>query len=192
MKIRNQLIILFTLLLTSCMGVPDNVKVVESIDANQYLGTWYEIARLDHSFERGLENVSATYNLREDGGIKVINRGFNTKTKKWKEAEGKAYFIDPRNADGTYTGRLKVSFFGPFYGAYNIIELDKPYYNYVMLCGSDKSYFWILSRTPQLPYPIKQQLISKAKELGFATDKLIYVLQSSEIINYNAGRHVRH
>jgi len=190
MKIR--LIILFTLLLTSCTGVPDNIKVVESIDANQYLGSWYEIARLDHSFERGLENVTATYSLREDGDIKVINRGFNPETKKWKEAEGKAYFIDPRNADGTYTGRLKVSFWGPFYGAYNIIELDKPYYNYVMLCGPNKSYFWILSRTPQLPYPIKQHLIAKAKELGFATDKLIYVQQSSEVINYEAGRHVVH
>ena len=174
------------------MGVPDNVKVVDNINANEYLGTWYEIARLDHSFERGLQNVTATYSLREDGGIKVLNRGFNPETKKWKQAEGKAYFIDARHADGTYSGKLKVSFFGPFYGAYNIIELDKPYYNYVMLCGPDKSYFWILSRTPQLPYPIKQHLIAKAKELGFATDKLIYVTQSSEVIDYEAGRHVRH
>jgi apolipoprotein D and lipocalin family protein len=190
--IRNPVIVLLMLLLTSCMGVPDNVKVVDHVDANQYLGTWYEIARLDHSFERGLVNVSATYSLRDDGGIKVINRGFNPETKKWKEAEGKAYFVDPKNADGSYTGKLKVSFFGPFYGAYNIIELDKPYYNYVMLCGPDKSYFWILSRTPQLPYPIKQHLIAKAKELGFATDKLIYVTQSAEIPDYEAGRHVKH
>lgn len=190
--IRNPLIVLLMLLLTSCMGVPDNVKVVDSVDANQYLGTWYEIARLDHSFERGLVNVSATYSLREDGGIKIINRGINPETKKWKEAEGKAYFVDPKNADGSYTGRLKVSFFWPLYGAYNIIELDKPYYNYVMLCGPDKSYFWILSRTPQLPYPIKQHLIAKAKELGFATDKLIYVTQSADIVDYEAGRHIRH
>lgn len=186
------LIVLLMLLLSSCMGMPDNIKVVESVDANQYLGTWYEIARLDHSFERDLMNVSASYSLREDGGIKVINRGFNLTTKKWQEAEGKAYFIDPRRADGSYTGKLKVSFFGPFYGAYNIIELEKPYYSYVMLCGPDKSYFWILSRTPQLPYPIKQHLISKAKQLGFATDQLIYVEQSSESVDYEAGRHVRH
>lgn len=184
--------LVLVLLTTSCMGVPDNVKVIESFDANQYLGTWYEIARLDHSFERDLDKVTATYSLRDDGGIKVINRGFNSKTKKWKEAEGKAYFVDPINADGSHTGRLKVSFFGPFYGAYNIIELDKPYYNYVMLCGPDKSYFWILSRTPQLPYPIKQHLTSKAKELGFETDKLIYPQQSTEVIDYEAGRHVRH
>ncbi|MEZ0317337.1 MAG: lipocalin family protein [Methylophilaceae bacterium] len=172
------------------MGVPDDVQVVKSVDANQYLGTWYEIARLDHSFESGLDKVTATYSLREDGGIKVINKGFDTKKNEWKQAEGKAYFVDPPNADKTNTGKLKVSFFGPFYGAYNIIELDKPYYNYVMVCGPNKSYFWILSRTPQLAYPIKQDLIAKAKELGFATDKLIYVNQSIEVINYKAGPHV--
>lgn len=112
------------LLLSSCMGVPQGIKTIDSFDANQYLGTWYEIARLDHSFERNLDKVTATYSLRDDGGIKVINRGYNSKSKEWKEAEGKAYFVDPANADGTHTGKLKVSFFGPFYGAYNIIELD--------------------------------------------------------------------
>jgi len=185
-------LILAITLLTACLGIPDKVMVVQSVDANQYLGTWYEIARLDHSFESNLDNVTATYSLRNDGGIKVINKGFNTKTNQWKAAEGKAYFIDPANADETHTGRLKVSFFGPFYGAYNIIELDKPYYNYVMLCGPNKSYFWILARTPQLPYPIKQQLIGKAKEMGFDTDKLIYVNQSPEAVDYDAGPHVRH
>ncbi|MFM2435073.1 MAG: hypothetical protein RL063_1054 [Pseudomonadota bacterium] len=185
-------LLLLTPLLTACLGVPDKVSVVASVDASQYLGTWYEIARLDHSFERNLDNVTATYSLRDDGGIKVINKGLNTKSNQWKEAEGKAYFIDPANADKTNTGHLKVSFFGPFYGAYNIIELDKPYYNYVMLCGPNKSYFWILARTPQLAYPIKQQLITKAKELGFATDKLIYVNQTPVVVDYEAGRHVRH
>ena len=187
---QKKLVWLFALLLTACMGVPDNVKVVASVDASQYLGTWYEIARLDHSFERDLEKVTASYSLRDDGGIKVINRGFNTKTNKWKEAEGKAYFVEPANADKTNTGKLKVSFFGPFYGAYNIIELDKPYYNYVMICGPDKSYLWILSRTPQLTYPIKQHLIAQAKSLGFDTEKLIHVPQTSEIINYKVGPHV--
>jgi apolipoprotein D and lipocalin family protein len=184
------LIWLTALLLTACMGAPENVKVVDSVDASQYLGTWYEIARLDHSFERDLEKVTATYSLRDDGGIKVINRGFNTKTNEWKEAEGKAYFVDPPNTDKTNTGKLKVSFFGPFYGAYNIMVLDKPYYNYVMICGPDKSYLWILARTPQLTYPIKQHLIAQAKELGFDTEQLIHVVQSSEIINYKAGPHV--
>ncbi|CAN4272377.1 Blc Bacterial lipocalin [Methylophilaceae bacterium] len=185
------LLCLSALMLSACMGVPDKVKVVDSVDARQYLGTWYEIARLDHSFERDLDYVTANYSLRDDGGIKVTNRGFNSKTKTWQEAVGKAYFVDPINADKTNTGKLKVSFFGPFYGAYNIMVLDKPYYNYVMVCGPDKSYLWILSRTPQLTYPIKQHLIAQAQEMGFATEQLIHVKQSSEIIQYKAGPHVK-
>lgn len=168
----------------------DEVQVVPEVDANQYLGNWYEIARLDHWFERGLENVTATYSLRDDGKLKVINRGFNPDKKAWSEAEGKAYFVDPANADGTNTGKLKVSFFGPFYGAYNIVELDKPYYNYALIVGADKSYLWILSRTPQLGYPIKQHLMAKAKGLGFDTDKLIFVNQNEPVIEYKAGPHV--
>ena len=159
-------------LLAACQYAPSDIQPVRDFKVDQYVGTWYEIARLDHDFERGLEKVTATYSLRDDGGLKVVNRGFDPASKTWKEAVGKAYFVD----DPT-VGSLKVSFFGPFYGGYNIIELDKPYYNYVMICGPDRSYFWILSRTPQLPYPIKAQLLAKAKELGFATDKLIYVTQ---------------
>lgn len=162
------------LLFSACMGVPDNVKVVDNIDANQYLGTWYEIARLDHSFERDLEKVTASYSKKADGSIKVVNRGFNVKKNEWKEAEGKAYFVDAANANKTNTGKLKVSFFGPFYGAYNIIALDANY-QHVMICGPDKSYLWISSRAPQLAEPIKQGLVAQAKSLGFATDKLIYV-----------------
>ena len=168
------LVLLTSLLLSACMGVPDNVKVVQSVNASQYLGTWYEIARLDQSFERGLEKISATYSLKADGGIKVLNRGFNVAKNEWKEAEGKAYFVDAPNADKTNTGKLKVSFFGPFYGAYNIIALDANY-QHMMICGPDKSYLWILSRTPQLAESIKQELIAQAKALGFATDKLIFV-----------------
>ncbi|WP_047533917.1 lipocalin family protein [Methylotenera sp. N17] len=174
----------------ACMGVPDNVKVVDNVDASQYLGTWYEIARLDHSFERGLEQVTANYSKNEDGSIKVINRGYNPIKNEWEEAEGKAYFTEAPNKDGSYKGKLKVSFFGPFYGAYNIMELDKPYYNYVMVCGPDKSYLWILSRTPQLTYPIKQELMSKAKALGFETDNLIHVNQVPDTRVFKAGPHV--
>lgn len=175
---RLPLIFTFALLLMACQkGTPNGIEAIDSFEPAQYVGTWYEIARLDHSFERGLQHVTADYSLREDGGIKVVNRGYDVQEKEWQEAIGKAYFIDPPNADGTRTGRLKVSFFGPFYGAYNIIVLDKPYYNYVMICGADRKYFWILSRTPQLPFPIKAQLVAKARELGFATDQLIYVQQ---------------
>jgi apolipoprotein D and lipocalin family protein len=185
-----KLLLLVLLLLNSCMGVPENVEVVDGVNPEQYLGTWYEIARLDHSFERGLDNVTAHYEQNADGSIKVINRGYNREDKKWEEAIGKAYFIEKPNADNTYLGKLKVSFFGPFYGAYNIIALDKVYYNYVMICGPDKDYLWILSRTPELTYPIKQQLVSQANALGFATDKLIYVNQNPDIPNYEAGQHV--
>jgi apolipoprotein D and lipocalin family protein len=168
----SRLLLVLALTLSACTGTPDGVKAVTGFEADKYLGTWYEIARLDHSFERGLDKVTATYSKRDDGGIKVINRGFDSKNQKWKEAVGKAYFVE-----ATDTGKLKVSFFGPFYGGYNIIELDKPYYNYAMVAGPDKSYLWILARTPQLPYPIKAQLVAKAKHLGFDTDALIYVEQ---------------
>lgn len=183
------------LLLSSCsavesLGVPDNVMVIEGIDADQYLGTWYEIARLDNRFERGLDNVTAHYALNEDGSIKVTNKGYNRKEEKWNVAEGKAHFLEEPNADKQYIGKLKVSFFGPFYGAYNVIALDKTYYNYVMVCGPDKEYLWILSRTPELTYPIKQHLVSQANELGFATDDLVYVNQNPDIPNYEAGQHV--
>ena len=185
-----KLLLLVLLLLNSCMGVPENVEIVDGVKPEQYLGTWYEISRLDHSFERGLDNVTAHYEQNADGSIKVINRGYNREDKKWDEAIGKAYFIEKPNADNTYLGKLKVSFFGPFYGAYNIIALDKVYYNYVMICGPDKDYLWILSRTPELTYPIKQELVSQANALGFATDKLIYVNQNPDIANYEAGQHV--
>lgn len=177
-------------LLCSCMGAPDNVKIVEGVDAKQYIGTWYEIARLDHSFERGLDNVTHHYELKKDGGIKVTNKGYNRKAEKWNTEDGNAYFLEEPNTDKTYIGKLKVSFFGQFYGAYNIIALDKVYYNYVMICGPNKNYLWILSRTPELTYPIKQHLVSQANELGFAIDQLIYVNQNPDIPNYEAGQHV--
>ena len=172
------------LLLTSCMTeMPQAAResIVQSVDANQYLGTWYEIARLDHSFERGLEQVTANYGLEKDGSIKVLNKGYNTEKREWKEAIGKAKFVDAANVDGSRTGRLKVSFFGPFYGPYNIIALekykDKPSYSYALISGGQE-YLWILSRTPQMDEFVKQELVEKAKKLGYATDKLLFVKQT--------------
>ncbi len=158
------------LLLPGCVGVPEGIIPVTGFDINRYLGRWYEIARLDHSFERGLENVSADYSLRDDGGIDVVNRGYNPDGKEWKEAKGKAYFVKDSSA-----GQLKVSFFGPFYGGYNIIALDQAGYSYSIVCGPDKSYLWILSRTPEMNPLLLSELVSQAKGLGFETDKLIYV-----------------
>ena len=184
-------ILILTFCLTACASeMPAGIQVVDGVNAQQYLGTWYEIARLDHSFERNLDQVTATYSLREDGGIKVLNRGFNTQKNEWSDAEGKAYFTEPVNKDGTYMGKLKVSFFGPFYGPYHIIALDKTQYNYVMVT-SGKDYLWILSRTPQLTYPIKQELMAQAKTLGYATENLIFVKQANQV-EYESGRHVVH
>lgn len=163
-------------------------SIVASFDPTQYVGTWYEIARLDNRFEKGLEQVTAQYSIEADGTLKVVNRGFNAKKNDWSEAVGKAKFVDAANTDGTRTGRLKVSFFGPFYGEYNILELDKPYYNYALV-SSGRDYLWILSRTPQLTYPIKQHLMAKAKALGFATDQLLFIRQANQV-EYKSGRHV--
>ena len=163
--------VFFSIFLSGCVNIPDNIEPVRGFDVNRYLGKWYEIARLDHTFERGLEKVTAEYSLRDDNGIKVANRGFNPESNKWKEATGKAYFIADTNI-----GRLKVSFFGPFYGGYNIIELDKDY-SYSLICGPNKNYLWILSRKPEIEELIKVELIKKAKALGFDTDKLIFVKQ---------------
>ncbi|MEY3808645.1 MAG: hypothetical protein RI893_1621 [Pseudomonadota bacterium] len=168
------LFVLIIALLSSCTGIPEGVTAIEGFEINRYLGTWYEVARLDHRFERGLENISATYSLRDDGGVNVLNKGWDTKEGEWREALGKAYFVEQPDQ-----GRLKVSFFGPFYGGYNIIELDKKDYAYSMVVGPDRSYFWILSRTQQLPEATLQALIKQAKALGFSTDQLIFATPKS-------------
>lgn len=161
-------------LLASCTNIPENITPVQQFELKRYLGTWYEIARLDHSFERGLSHITATYSMRDDGGVRVLNRGYSTENNAWKEAEGKAYFV----ADAT-TGHLKVSFFGPFYGAYVVFELDKENYNYALVSGPNRDYFWILARQPQLDPQLLERLIAKANALGFATDKLIRVDHSN-------------
>lgn len=167
------LIIGLVLLLTGCVSIPEGIEPVKNFQAERYLGKWYEIARLDHSFERGMQQVTAEYSLREDGGINVLNRGFIEDKKEWKEAQGKAYFVeDPQ------TGYLKVSFFGPFYGAYIVFDLGENY-QYSLVTGPDKSYLWLLSRTPTLPAEQQARLIKKMTELGFATEQLIFVDQST-------------
>lgn len=150
---------------------PQGVTPVNNFDSERYLGRWYEIARLDHRFERGLEQVTASYSKRDDGGLKVVNRGYNVKKQRWQESEGKAYFTGP-----TDRAALKVSFFGPFYGGYNVIALDKNY-QHALICGPNRDYLWILSRTPQLDDGVKAELVAKARGAGFEVDKLIWVRQ---------------
>jgi apolipoprotein D and lipocalin family protein len=166
-----KIIILFLVcLLAGCVGIPDNVQPVDNFKLEKYLGKWYEIARLDHSFEKGLSRVTAEYSLRPDGGVKVKNRGYSAKDNKWKEAVGKAYFVK-----GSDQGFLKVSFFGPFYGSYVIFVLDHENYQYALVSGPDKSYLWFLARGPKINEDIKKDLIAKAMAAGFDTGKLVFV-----------------
>ena len=166
-------IMLFSFLLSGCAGIPSGVKPMNNFEINRYLGTWYEIARLDHSFERGLIDVSATYTLRDDGGIDVLNKGFDQKSGKWKQIKGKAYFVKDKS-----TGRLKVTFFWPFYGGYNIISLDEENYSYALVCGPTRSYLWILAREKTLAQPVIDNLLETANNLGFKTENLIFVEQN--------------
>lgn len=179
-KTMKKLLLLTTLtlalLLTGCKTYekPEKVTPVENFKLSEYLGTWYEIARLEHRFEKGMEAITATYSMREDGGVKVLNKGYRTADKEWSTAEGKAYFVKDPNI-----GFLKVSFFGPFYGSYIVMDTD--YKTYTMISGPDLSYFWILSRTPTLEKETLNRLLDKAKEAGFDTSVFIYPDQSKNI-----------
>lgn len=160
------------IILSGCTGAPEKVRPVEGFVLESYLGTWYEIARLDHSFERGLDNVSATYALRDDGGVAVINRGYAAKDGRWKEATGKAYFVD--DAD---VGHLKVSFFGPFYSSYIIFGLDQENYSYAFVSGYNTNYLWLLAREKQVDDAVIALFLQEAQSRGFDTDALIFVAQ---------------
>ncbi len=153
-----------------CTGAPDGVTPVSGFEHDRYLGTWYEIARLDHPFERGLTDVTAVYRPRERGGIQVVNRGYDPEADEWREARGKAFLL--RDAS---TGMLEVSFFGPFYGGYNVIALDHEAYGWSMVAGPNRSYLWILARSPELDPVILEALIAEAATLGFPVAELIRV-----------------
>ncbi len=167
---KTTIILLLSFVFAGCSSIPSGVQAVGNFDVNRYQGTWYEIARLDHSFERGLSNVSATYTLRDDGGIDVLNKGLNKNTGRWKQIKGRAYFVKDKTV-----GRLKVTFFWPFYGGYNVISLDNENYAYAMVCGPNRSYLWILARQKKLRRSIMGELITTAKNFGFKTDNLILV-----------------
>ena len=169
---RNLCLIVGIGLLSGCLGYPDSVTPVSGYDVDRYLGKWYEIARLDHSFERGLDQVTAEYSLRDDGGLDVINRGFLSSEDRWKEAQGKAYFVNDDDE-----GYLKVSFFRPFYGSYVIFELDTQNYQYAFVSGPDRSYLWLLARTPQVDQALLDHFVASASRLGFDTSELILPTQ---------------
>jgi len=157
-------------ILASCTSIPEGLQPVSGFEVDRYLGKWYEIARLDHSFERNLSNVTAEYSLREGGGIDVLNKGYDKRKGEWREIKGVARFIGEKNV-----GSLKVSFFRPFWGGYHVIVLDKEKYLYSMVAGPSRSYLWILSRNETLNQEIVVELVAMAKQWDFDTDKLIYV-----------------
>lgn len=144
---------------------------VSTLDIPQFMGQWYEIARFEQYFEKGMTHVTATYTLKSDGKIKVVNAG--NKKGKNKRITGKAY-----QPDATEPGKLKVSFFLWFYSDYYILELD-PDYQYAVIGSSSDKYLWILSRKSTLPKEILSDLIQNLKKRGYNTEKLILVPQEA-------------
>lgn len=159
-----------TVSVAGCTGRPEGVAPVTGFDVTRYQGVWYEIMRLDHSFERGLSNVTATYRLREDGTIDVLNRGLDRGSCRWKEAEGRARFQGKPD-----TASLSVTFFWPFAGGYHVFELDHEGYGWAAVSGPSRGYLWILARQPDLSPAIRDRLVGSARRLGFPVEELILV-----------------
>lgn len=165
--------LLVVAIVSACETIPSGVEAVSGFDKANYLGKWYEIARLDFRFEKNMINTTANYSLNEDGTIKVLNKGYDTLSGEWGEAEGKAKFV---GADSV--AMLKVSFFGPFYGGYNVIALDNDY-RYSLVSGDERSYLWILSREKTIPNAVRQNYLSLADSLGYDTTALVWVNQNA-------------
>ncbi|VVE37801.1 Outer membrane lipoprotein Blc [Pandoraea eparura] len=159
------------LLLSGCASTspPPGVSPVSPFDVSRYQGRWYELARLDHAFERGMTDVSATYTPQPDGSLRVLNRGFDTANGQWREVTGKALFIGSPSV-----ASLKVSFFGPFYGGYHVAALD-PDYRWALVLGPDTGYCWILARDKHLGASERQRIVARAQALGVDTTALVWV-----------------
>lgn len=155
--------------LFSCATIPNGAIAVKPFDKERYLGKWYEIARKDFKYERGLNNTTAEYSLNNDGTIKVDNQGYNIMKGEWTQAIGKAKFVGEANI-----AMLKVSFFGPFYSGYNVIAIDDEY-KYALVAGKSLKYLWILSREVNIPEEIKDKYLKIAEEIGYNIDDLIWV-----------------
>lgn len=156
--------------LAGCTSVPEGLHPVRPFDPKRYAGQWYEIMRLDHGFERGLTNVTATYTPREDGTVGVVNKGIDRDDCRWKEVAGRAVFLQ-----GPRTASLAVTFFWPFAGGYHVVALDRDNYAWAMVSGPSRDYLWILSRKPQLPEKVRQHLVAEARSRGFPVERLISV-----------------
>jgi len=156
-------------LMAGCTGPPKGIEPIKDFEVGRYMGRWYEIARLDHWFERGLTDVTATYTLRHDGRVTVVNRGWDPQKQQWSQATGIA-----RSRSQPDVGSLEVSFFQPFWGGYHIIRLDDDY-RHALVCGQTRDYLWILARSPALGEATVRKLVESARKRGFATADLIFV-----------------
>jgi apolipoprotein D and lipocalin family protein len=164
------LIISVTMLgLISCATIPKNATAVKSFDKEKYLGKWYEVARFDFKFEKNLNNTTAVYSLNEDGSIKVDNKGYNSVKKQWTQSIGKAKFVGQET-----TAMLKVSFFGPFYGGYNVLAIDMQY-KYALIAGGSLKYLWLLSRETTMPEDVKAKYLGIAESVGYDITKLLWI-----------------
>ena len=164
------LFVLTALFLSACQSIPEGVETVPTVELERYTGTWYEIKRLDNGFEKHLSQVTATYDLQDDGSIRVVNRGYDTVKNKWNDVAGKARLREEGNS-----AELEVSFFGPFYSGYNIIALDTANYNHALVCGADKDYLWMLSRTTEMPDSVLRNFESIAEAYGFDVASMVKV-----------------
>jgi len=153
---------------------PAGVQAVTPFELARYQGRWYEIARMDHRFERGMSDVSATYTPQPDGSVRVLNRGYDGAAGRWREAVGHAVFTGAAS-----TGSLKVSFFGPFYGGYHVAAIDKDY-RWSLVIGPDRSYCWILARERQLTAEQRSSILAHARALGIDSAALIWVAQQRQ------------
>lgn len=168
------LVVSFGYLMFGKLGLPDGLTAVTPFDLRRLEGDWYEIARLDHGFEKGLSHVTHHYKVAEDGTFTLENTSFDDRKGRVTSSSGKGTLIDDSNS-----GRLKVSYFGPFYGSFNIIALDDDY-QWMMATGPSRHYFWIFSRTKSLDDRIMQELIKKAVAAGFKLEKMVYVDHKSD------------
>ena len=160
--------------LFSCATIPKNATAVTSFDKEKYLGKWYEFARFDFKFEKNLNNTTAEYSLNENGTIKVDNRGYNTVNNQWQQSIGKAKFVKNDSI-----AMLKVSFFGPFYGGYNVLAIDADY-KYALVAGGSLKYLWILSRETSIPEETKVKYLEIAENIGFETSNLLWIVHDKQ------------
>lgn len=158
--------------LAACTGLPPGIEPVQ-FDAQRYTGEWFEIMRLDHSFERGLTNVRASYTLKPDGRVEVINKGFDPKECRWRDATGSASF-----QSASHVASLSVTFFPPFAGGYHVFALDRNY-QWALVAGPTRDYLWILARKPVLAPDLRARLVKEAQAKGFPVEQLILVDQST-------------